>query len=336
MLRAAHFCSRGYYDETPAAVSAGARRGAAEVTAITEVITLPLRARRGQADPVPVQSASSMPLAPVVAIDARVGTPRTARPISRRRRGLFTLAAPVTVVAALAFGGFGFASPVSAASGSITVPEEQVVAAGGQQAVGSSTSVDTGTITVPEVPDNTLSEVTTQLTSETVVEQVSTEITEQAAAEQLAAEAAAAQAEAQGVDGSARSELTSDGTFIRPVDGSISSPYGYRIHPVLKYRTFHNGVDLADACGTPVRASAAGVVQMAGTKGSYGRRVELTHSTSIVTSYSHLSKISVKVGQKVNQGDIIGYVGATGRATGCHLHFSAEKNGEFINPMTVI
>ncbi len=108
-----------------------------------------------------------------------------------------------------------------------------------------------------------------------------------------------------------------------------------RFHPVLKTRRPHLGVDFGAPTGTPVRAVADAVVKTAGRHGGHGNYVELDHEGPYATSYSHLSSILVKRGQKVKQGDIIGKVGSTGMSTGPHLHYQFFVNGQYKNPMTV-
>ena len=116
----------------------------------------------------------------------------------------------------------------------------------------------------------------------------------------------------------------------------ISSGYsGSRYHPILKIYRPHRGVDYAAPKGTPVHALGEGTVTFAGWKGGYGKYVRIKHPNGFQTGYGHLSGIAVKTGQKVSQGQIIGYVGMTGLATGPHLHFEMFKGGAFVNPMTV-
>lgn len=108
-----------------------------------------------------------------------------------------------------------------------------------------------------------------------------------------------------------------------------------RYHPILKRSRPHLGVDFGAPTGTPVRAVADGVVTTAGAHGGHGNFVELDHDGPYATSYSHLSAILVKRGQKVRQGEIIGKVGSTGLSTGPHLHYQFFVNGQYKNPMTV-
>lgn len=108
-----------------------------------------------------------------------------------------------------------------------------------------------------------------------------------------------------------------------------------RYHPILKRSRPHLGVDFGAPSGTPVRAVADGVVSKAGPNGGHGNYVELDHDGPYATSYSHLSSIHVKRGEKVRQGDVIGRVGSTGLSTGPHLHYQFFVNGQYRNPMTV-
>ncbi len=108
-----------------------------------------------------------------------------------------------------------------------------------------------------------------------------------------------------------------------------------RYHPVLKRKRPHYGVDFGAPTGTPVHAVGDGVVSLAGTHGGHGRHVKLDHAGPYESSYSHLSRIAVKRGQKVRQGQIIGYVGSTGLATGPHLHYQFWVDGKYVNPLTV-
>lgn len=111
----------------------------------------------------------------------------------------------------------------------------------------------------------------------------------------------------------------------------ISSGFGKRFHPILKKWRNHNGIDYAASTGTPVRAIGRGTVTWASRKGSYGKHVRLKHTRVYGSSYSHLSRIAVKKGAVVDQGQIVGYVGATGRVTGPHLHFEFYINGKYVD-----
>ncbi len=125
------------------------------------------------------------------------------------------------------------------------------------------------------------------------------------------------------------------GYFTKPVASyRFTSGFGYRMHPILGYRKFHQGVDLACPMGTPVRAADKGLVTAAGWRGAVsGNTVIIDHGSGLTTVYCHLSSIAVRSGQLVNRGDHIGGVGSTGRSTGPHLHFGVLKNGDWVNPM---
>ncbi|MDO4665166.1 MAG: M23 family metallopeptidase [Actinomycetaceae bacterium] len=134
----------------------------------------------------------------------------------------------------------------------------------------------------------------------------------------------------------------SGGIFIRPYNGPlyVTSPYGYRVHPVVGTRILHAGVDLGAGCGVPQFATADGVVSEAGWFDTGGNGVFINHGmiggNSYVTGHLHLSRIDVSVGQHVRQGQQIGLTGATGRVTGCHAHYEIHRNGVTIDPMTML
>jgi murein DD-endopeptidase MepM/ murein hydrolase activator NlpD len=119
-----------------------------------------------------------------------------------------------------------------------------------------------------------------------------------------------------------------------PVEGvKLTSDFGMRWHPVLGGRRQHKGVDLAAPTGTPVHATADGVVERADWFSGYGLFVALEHGGDIETRYGHMSRLNVAAGQQVRKGDVIGYVGTTGRSTGPHLHYEVRIAGEAVNPM---
>lgn len=125
------------------------------------------------------------------------------------------------------------------------------------------------------------------------------------------------------------------GFNIQPVEYTrISSPYGYRVHPVLHTVRMHTGIDYAAPIGTPIRAAADGVITFKGWKGGYGHTVMVMHANGVETLYGHMSAFSQLTG-RVRAGDIIGYVGSSGRSTGPHLHYEARVNGQPVNPTTV-
>jgi murein DD-endopeptidase MepM/ murein hydrolase activator NlpD len=123
-----------------------------------------------------------------------------------------------------------------------------------------------------------------------------------------------------------------------PIDGArLSSGFGFRRHPILGYSKMHAGVDFAAARGTPIFASGDGVVTFAGYNGSYGKFVRIKHNDTFSTAYAHAHRIApaVRKGTSVRQGQVIAYVGSTGRSTGPHLHYEILKNGRQVNPLLV-
>ena len=137
--------------------------------------------------------------------------------------------------------------------------------------------------------------------------------------------------------GSSGSGFVSGESWRRPCSWiKLTSPYGYRIHPTLGYRKFHNGVDLANNQGTPIYAARSGKVTVATYGGTYGYYVTINHGDGYSSLYAHMTHYTVSKGQSVKKGDIIGYMGSTGRSTGPHLHFSIFHNGSSVNPMNYI
>ena len=118
-----------------------------------------------------------------------------------------------------------------------------------------------------------------------------------------------------------------------PVKANISSGYGYRVHPILKNRHFHGGIDIAAAEGTPVKAAASGKVISVGNRGNYGLAVVIEHSGGITTWYGHNSKLLVRLGDNVKQGQTIALVGRTGLATGPHLDFRIKIGDQTVDPL---
>lgn len=134
-------------------------------------------------------------------------------------------------------------------------------------------------------------------------------------------------------DDGGRSAAYSGAGFTYPVRyAGVSSPFGNRYHPVLKRYILHTGVDLV-AKYVPLRAAKAGVVTFAGNMSGYGKIIIIRHDNGYETRYAHLSVISTNVGEHVNQGDLIGKTGNSGRTTGAHLHFEIRQNGVPKNPM---
>ena len=126
--------------------------------------------------------------------------------------------------------------------------------------------------------------------------------------------------------------------LLKPVDsGRLTSAYGPRSNPVLKRRQMHRGIDWAAPRGTPVRAAGNGVVVATERSGAYGRYLEIDHGGTVVTLYAHLHRFAsaLRVGRRLRQGDLIGRIGSTGRATGPHLHYEVLVAGRQIDPFAV-
>jgi len=123
---------------------------------------------------------------------------------------------------------------------------------------------------------------------------------------------------------------------IWPIEGFISSPFGMRTSSFSGRAEFHKGLDIRAHPGTPIAAPGKGTVTFARGDGAYGLSVEIQHSRAITTKYGHLQRIAVREGQQVKRGDIIGFVGSTGRTTGPHLHYVVKLNGVHVNPMRYI
>ena len=123
-----------------------------------------------------------------------------------------------------------------------------------------------------------------------------------------------------------------------PIDGArLTSAFGLRAHPILGYSAVHKGVDFGAPQGTPVQAAGDGVVELAGWQGAYGQYVRIRHNSEYATAYGHLSRIAtgVRQGDRIRQGQVIGYVGSTGRSTGPHLHYEVMRRGAQVNPIAV-
>lgn len=121
-----------------------------------------------------------------------------------------------------------------------------------------------------------------------------------------------------------------------PVYGTITSPFGYRKDPIRGDSEFHTGIDISNKEGTPVRASGDGIVVEAGWCSGYGNLVRINHKNGYESLYGHNSKIIVRAGQYVKRGQIIGYMGSTGRTTGSHCHFEVRYNGKPVNPYSLM
>jgi murein DD-endopeptidase MepM/ murein hydrolase activator NlpD len=123
-----------------------------------------------------------------------------------------------------------------------------------------------------------------------------------------------------------------------PIDGAkLTSGFGKRRHPILGYTKMHKGVDFGAAVGTPIYAAGDGTIDKAGFEGAYGNYVRLRHTDNYSTAYAHMSRIAknIKPGRRVRQGEIVGFVGSTGRSTGPHLHYEIMIKNAQVNPMTV-
>jgi hypothetical protein len=132
--------------------------------------------------------------------------------------------------------------------------------------------------------------------------------------------------------------LRAETLLLKPVDyGRLSSAYGVRYHPILKRRQMHPGTDWAAPRGTAVRAAANGVVVAAGRFGAYGNYVRIEHGATVATTYAHLDQYApgLRPGRRVRQGDFIGRVGSTGRATGPHLHYEVLVADHQVDPLAV-
>jgi murein DD-endopeptidase MepM/ murein hydrolase activator NlpD len=138
--------------------------------------------------------------------------------------------------------------------------------------------------------------------------------------------------------------FTADGVSVRkalmstPIDGArLSSGFGMRKHPVLGYNKMHKGIDFAAPTGTPIYAAGDGTIERLGQWSTYGNYIRIRHNSDIKTAYAHMSRFAkgLSAGSRVKQGQVIGYVGATGRVTGAHLHYEVLENDTQINPKSV-
>ncbi len=134
-----------------------------------------------------------------------------------------------------------------------------------------------------------------------------------------------------------KEELLKTIPAIQPVQNEdltrVASGYGMRMHPILKYRRMHNGMDFTANVGTPIYATGDGTVTKVGLGSGYGKMVIIEHGFGYKTYYAHMSKYNTKGGRKVKRGEIIGYVGNSGLSAGPHLHYEVWKNGQVMNPV---
>jgi murein DD-endopeptidase MepM/ murein hydrolase activator NlpD len=136
----------------------------------------------------------------------------------------------------------------------------------------------------------------------------------------------------------AQGESTRKALLKTPIDGArLTSGFGNRLHPILGYTALHKGVDFAAPTGTPIQAAGDGVIDMRGWFGGYGNYVRIKHNPEYATAYGHMSRFApgIAEGTRVRQGQVIGYVGSTGRSTGPHLHYEILRRGAQVNPTGV-
>lgn len=124
--------------------------------------------------------------------------------------------------------------------------------------------------------------------------------------------------------------------YERPCAGRVTSPFGYRIHPISNETTFHYGIDLAAAEGSEIRSFADGIIAEKGNSAIFGKYIKVNHKDGFVTFYAHLSEYCCDEGKQIKMGEIIGKAGTTGVATGPHLHFEVRKDGKSIDPSQYI
>lgn len=137
-------------------------------------------------------------------------------------------------------------------------------------------------------------------------------------------------------DSTNSSAVISNGSWPVPGYSRISSPFGYRIHPVLGVKKLHTGIDIPAPTGTPAVAVSSGTVIYSGVQGSYGNTVMIKHDNGLVSLYAHNSSLVVNVGDKVEKGQVVAKIGSTGRSTGPHLHFEIRVNGTVQNPLNYL
>ncbi len=133
-----------------------------------------------------------------------------------------------------------------------------------------------------------------------------------------------------------KSEMLAATPSIWPTEGWVSSPFGSRSSPFSRKREFHKGLDIKARAGAAIQAPAKGVVIFAGWHGAYGKTIIINHGNGITTRYAHMQRFVLEEGDTIMRGDLIGYVGSTGRSTGTHLHYEVMLNGVCVNPMQYI
>ena len=127
--------------------------------------------------------------------------------------------------------------------------------------------------------------------------------------------------------------IVSDGGWTWPTAGGVASVYGQRLHPILGYYRLHSGIDVGGAQGQEIWAAHDGIIQLAGWNGGYGNTIVIAHGESTTTLYAHMSGFAVSVGEYVQPGQLVGYVGSTGLSTGPHLHYEIHREDKKINPL---
>ena len=150
---------------------------------------------------------------------------------------------------------------------------------------------------------------------------------------QAARAAAAAAADQSAGQGSSYTWVQGTGQLGWPVSGEITSPYGYRVHPIWGTTIYHSGIDIGVDEGTPVHAADSGVIVWSGWMGGYGYAVVIDHGNGLSTLYGHNSELAVDEGQSVSKGQVVAYAGSTGNSTGPHVHFEVRENGDPVDPM---
>ena len=133
-----------------------------------------------------------------------------------------------------------------------------------------------------------------------------------------------------------REELAAATPSIWPAHGWLTGTFGGRSDPFTGEPGFHQGIDISTEKGDPVYATADGTVEAAAYTGDYGNLIQIRHGFALTTRYGHLSGFAVRPGQSVSRGDVIGYIGSTGRSTGAHLHYEILANGKLINPLQLL
>ncbi|EMY34801.1 M23 peptidase domain-containing protein [Arthrobacter crystallopoietes BAB-32] len=193
-------------------------------------------------------------------------------------------------------------------------------------------SVSPAAVTAPE--DAAADFTRVEVSSKPAPEKTGMEAAAASVKDEAKSEAAAKKAEEAKAKKAAEQKASNEG-LVSPVQEMVtSSGFGYRINPVTGAAgEFHNGLDFALECGTPVTAAAAGTVEeTSSSAGGYGNRVVIKHADGMTTTYNHLQSIGVSQGAKVSAGDNIASLGTTGNSTGCHLHFEVQIDGDDVDP----